>query len=391
MIAKAKAEAADVKSQLEREIDRVIANFKNEYEVAAVREAAIRTALEKLKQDSGTTSKAVVTLNELEREATAARNVYEGFLKRFEENGTAEPAAAGRPHHRNCPAGGIPGFAQAQADRHCRQPGRFRAGIGAGAAAGNRLPRHHPARTHRGQPGAAASVDRADHRRGLARDRGLAVSDVRHIMERPHSQFAEAIRTLRIGIDARAEPEAKVVLLVSALPNDGKTMIASNLAHNYAMAGIKTLLIDADLRQAGLTSSFLPDAAAGLQEALTEGFAPRDVIVRERSSGLHVLPAKGRLAEQSLAAELLSSKRFADGTAQPAQRVRDHHHRLTATAAGRRRAGDRRSCRPDRLRLQLAADAATAGATGDPQPRRQSRPAGRRRRQWRRRHGSCRR
>lgn len=313
LIAKAKAESADVKSQLEREIDRIVANLKNEYEVAAVREAAIGTALDKLKQDSGTTSRAVVTLKELEREATAARNVYEGFLKRFEETAQqnlqlpdariieiAQPAEfPASPKRRQIAIGGtLAGFVAALAlallleiaNPTTIRPERIEASLA--------LPHLSTVPIIAGRP---------------ARDSGLAVADVRHIMERPQSQFSEAIRTLRIGIDARAEPEAKVILLVSALPNDGKTMIASNLAHNYAMAGIKTLLIDADMRQAGLTNSFLPDAVAGLQEALTDGFELREAIVRERSSGLHVLPAKGKLAVQSLAAELLSSKRFADG------------------------------------------------------------------------------
>lgn len=81
----------------------------------------------------------------------------------------------------------------------------------------------------------------------------------------PRSSGAEAYRTLRANIDFAAVDSTITTLLVtSAVPGEGKTVTAANLAVAFAQAGRDTLLVDADLRKPGVHVPFKLSNAKGL-------------------------------------------------------------------------------------------------------------------------------
>jgi Mrp family chromosome partitioning ATPase/capsular polysaccharide biosynthesis protein len=83
------------------------------------------------------------------------------------------------------------------------------------------------------------------------------------------SSFIESIRSLRINIAmTRNGKPPRTLLVASAIPGEGKSTVARDLALVYAEAGESVLLIDADLRRPTLAKLFNIDPAVGLAQVL---------------------------------------------------------------------------------------------------------------------------
>jgi len=88
----------------------------------------------------------------------------------------------------------------------------------------------------------------------------LTESDGRSVLPTfsdPQSFVAEAFRGLRASLLLHdRETPLKTILVCSAIPGEGKSFCTANLAVAFAQAGLKTLLIDADLRLPTLHTYF---------------------------------------------------------------------------------------------------------------------------------------
>ena len=146
--------------------------------------------------------------------------------------------------------------------------------------------------------------------------------------ERPSGLLAEAARGLRtsltfLGVD---EPLRRIVVTSSG-PGEGKSFVAANLAAVYAQAGLKTVLVSADLRKPRLDTLFpnitpgpgLSEVIAGMTTPAPSsnghGPATPDTTALAKAlrsthiDGLSILPA-GKTPPNP--AELLGSKRAAE-------------------------------------------------------------------------------
>jgi receptor protein-tyrosine kinase len=101
---------------------------------------------------------------------------------------------------------------------------------------------------------------------------------------------AESFRMLRANLRYfGVEEELKSILVTSAASEDGKTMVAWNLALTEAHAGKRILHIEADLRRPTLARQLGLSDEKGLSLVLAGGLEAKDAIQRER--GVHVLVA----------------------------------------------------------------------------------------------------
>ena len=82
----------------------------------------------------------------------------------------------------------------------------------------------------------------------------------------------EPHRTLRVNLDlARAAREAKVIMVTSALPEEGKSTVVRNLAISYRDAGVCVAVVEADLRRPILATQFGVSPRPGLGDVLVHG------------------------------------------------------------------------------------------------------------------------
>jgi capsular exopolysaccharide synthesis family protein len=109
-----------------------------------------------------------------------------------------------------------------------------------------------------------------------------------HMLPRSREQYRRLAATLHQG---QAEHGLKVIMLTSALPGEGKTLTASNLALTFSESyHRRVLLIDADLRRPSLHEVFDIDGTVGLSEGLMAA-DDQPLALHHLSPHLTVLPA----------------------------------------------------------------------------------------------------
>lgn len=135
----------------------------------------------------------------------------------------------------------------------------------------------------------------------------------------PDSYVAEQFRALRGRIDSLgADRPICTIGVTSALPGEGKTTSAINLALVTAMSvGRRVLLIDCDLRKPKIHQALGLRPEAGLAEVLTDTKSLDQAIVKVEGVNLEVLAVRSRPANPS---ELLASSRMRDLVEEVARR-----------------------------------------------------------------------
>jgi capsular exopolysaccharide synthesis family protein len=130
---------------------------------------------------------------------------------------------------------------------------------------------------------------------------------------RPKSEIAEAYRALRTSILlSKTGRSAKILMVTSALPQEGKTTTSVNLSIVLAQQGARVLLIEADMRRASISKIFHLRSDIGLSTILGPKTIPKpEEAIHSVADvpNLRVLPGGPVALNPS---EMLSSPRMRD-------------------------------------------------------------------------------
>ncbi|WP_084176063.1 GumC family protein [Brevundimonas bacteroides] len=288
---RAERELADIDAQIQAEIRRIISNLEAQVQVARERTGSMAGSLGSARGTLAANNAAAVRLNELERNAESVRTLYESFLNRFQETTSTEglqesdarivsPAAIPtRPSSPNVPLNLAIGLGVA-----------LSLGIAAvvlsimldtGVLTAEDV-EHKLRLPHLGSVPLLTSVADPEDREDTPQD---------HVIRKPLSSFAEAIRALRASIlFSRIGHQVRVIALTSALPAEGKTTTALCLARVAAQAGMTVVLVDCDLRRRNVNRLLGVEPETGLVEVLNGSATLEAALLNDVPSGAWVLP-----------------------------------------------------------------------------------------------------
>ena len=306
----------------------IIDQMGNDYNAARQRETLLTQALDQQKVEANQMAERLVEYNILKREAEANKTLYDGMLTKLKEANIA--GALKSSNIRVVDPAMIPSTPTRPAK--ARNIGlAFIVGLVGGI--GLALLREYLDNTVK-TPDDVESLSRlpslavvpafsesnGNGRRGLLKGVSSNGYDKRIELVAQHfpkSQMSEAFRALRTALLlSQADHPPQVILVTSALPREGKTTAAANLAVTFAQLGDRTLLVDADLRKPGVGRllNMTDGKYAGLSSYLA-GVSSLDLVTVPHTSipNLAAIPT-GPLPPNP--ADLLSSHKLADAIAE---------------------------------------------------------------------------
>jgi polysaccharide biosynthesis transport protein len=292
----------EVDSQIQSEMKKIAGKVRGQYMTALQRENMLHDALERQKQEANKLNESAIEYNILKRDSDTYRALYEGLLQKLKEAGVSAGLRANNYQVVD----------SARSPTYPIEPNIPRnLGFGAilGLATGVLI-----AFLLEGLDNTIRTTEQAQMISGLAplgmiplgsksaregaHPKRLVIASSKEAVElvtqvRPQSQMAESYRALRTSLllsNLGAPP--KVIMVTSALPQEGKSTTSINCAVVLAQKGVRVLLIDADLRRPSIHKTLGMGPRSGLSNVLTGSTTLEQAITRSTIlPNLQILPA----------------------------------------------------------------------------------------------------
>jgi len=300
---KLRADIQATQAKLQTEMERVTAAMRADVDAARAAERSVRAALDDQKQRASARDEKGLEASILQREAESSRQIYEMLMQRARETNIAKeikpteirildaadvPRAPIAPNHqRDLTQAVLAGFALALAlvfgfeylDNAVNLPDDIRTELG--------LP----------FLGLLPAVKR-----------GQDIGELTIANHNIPPLFVEAVRSLRTNVMFSMPDEGlKAILVTSASPGEGKSVVAANLAVALAQSGARVLLLDTDMRRPAVHRLVEREREPGLSNLLVGESKASDVILPTRIANLWLLGAGHDTPNPP---ELLGSQRF---------------------------------------------------------------------------------
>ena len=331
-----KNQMAELQNSMIDELQRIAQTSKSDYEIAKAREDSLRASLGKQIQAAGASGQAQVDLKELQSASQTYHTIFENFLQKYTEAVqeqtfpvfdahviTVATPPLGKSHPKRTliallglivgVVGGLGhSLVRHNFDRSVRRPRDVEERLRLNCL--GLVPLIVPRESPQSKREAAKVVATAGRVAPLVVKKPPAPNAVVDLTHKatvdPFSHFSERMRSIKTALDGLTQLHpVQCIGVISAVPGEGKSTVAVNLAQAFARGGRSTLLIDADLRSAQLSRLLLNDAGYGLVE-LMAGSVPLNQATRILSgSKLCFVPAvlRRRIANSG---DLLASERM---------------------------------------------------------------------------------
>ena len=260
------AQLKELDQNLEKQKQNIVNGLEADYRESRQRETLLTQALDQQKSDVNAMSEKLVEYNILKREAETDKALYDGLQTKLKEAGIS--AGLRSSNIRIVDPAMIPSYPSRPAKAR-NVALAFLVGLVGGI--GLALMREYMDNTVKTPDdienlarlpslavvpqftGSNGGGKRAGLLQGFASSNGQEKRIELVAQHLPKSQMSEAFRALRTSLLlSQAGHPPQVILVTSALPREGKTTAAANLAVTLAQLGDSTVLVDADLRKPGV-------------------------------------------------------------------------------------------------------------------------------------------
>ncbi len=306
-----RAEMAALQRAIWDEISRIAESYKSELQIAKSQEESIDKRMVEVFQKSSATRQSQVRLRELETAAQTYRGIYETFLTRFTQSVQQQsfPSTEARvvtlatpPRTPSSPKialtlalaaicglglGIMSGMAREQMDRQIHTRAQLEKLLGTTCLAV--LPAFSKGKSFTGKLRTVQD--------------STAFRQISNVA--PFSSTAEALRYIKVAIDLHPTG-GKVIGIVSALPGEGKTTVATGFGAFVAKSGARTLLIDADLRNPSMTRSLGYANTPGLLNMIAEKTDFDELVITDSKFKFDFLPSSTQI-KPSNSSDVLNS------------------------------------------------------------------------------------
>jgi succinoglycan biosynthesis transport protein ExoP len=319
-VAQFNSQLKEIDAQIQIELRKALGRVQGEYEAALQREQMLHAALDKQKQEANKLNESAIEYSLLRRDVETNRTLYEGLLEKLKEAGVT----AGL-HSNNFRTVDVARVPTVPAEPNVPRNLAFALALGLTSGIGlafllesmdNTVHTPEQAQVISSLPSLGMIPLGSRNGNDANSKPRLSVTGSREAVElitqsRPQSQMAESYRALRTSLlltSLGAPP--KVILITSALPQEGKTTTSLNCSIVLAQKGSRVLLIDADLRRPSIHKALGMGPRTGLSNVLTGSTTLEQATVRSSVlPTLFVLPAG---TPPPNPAELLASANMSD-------------------------------------------------------------------------------
>jgi succinoglycan biosynthesis transport protein ExoP len=301
-LAQLSSQLKEVDEEIQTETRKVAARLRGDYLAAVQRESMLRTALEQQKQQANKLNESAIEYSLLKRDVDANRTLSEGLLEKLKEAGVT--AGLRSNNFRIVDVARVP---TAPSGPNILRNLVFALALGLSTGIGlaflldsmdNTVRTPEQAQVISALPSLGMIPLGSRSSRELGSRQKLALASSTEAVElvtqsRPRSQMAESYRALRTSLLLTfAGGPPKVILITSALPEEGKTTTSVNSAIVLAQKGTRVLLIDGDLRRPSIHKTLGMGPKIGLSNVLTGNATLQQAIIPSTIlPDLFILPA----------------------------------------------------------------------------------------------------